>query len=137
MEHNHFHLAIKAVIVHNHELLLLQRVKTTEDGCKFWELPGGGLGFGEMPERALEREIFEEVSLTVEVIKPIWVWGFMKTTSKQVVGITYLCRAFNRNVVLSEEHEGYVWVSPEKLDTLPILPELKADMNKWNWSEIL
>lgn len=137
MEHNHFHLAIKAVIVHNNELLLLQRVKATEGGSKYWELPGGGLSFGEMPERALQREILEEVNLTVDVIKPIWVWSFMKTTYKQVIGITYLCRASNRNVVLSDEHEGFSWVSPENLENVTILPELKADMRKWNWSEIL
>jgi 8-oxo-dGTP diphosphatase len=132
-----FHVAIKGLIVHEGRFLLLRRPQKSIGGLSFWELPGGGLGFGEMPENTLEREIMEEVNLRVEVIKPIWVWGFIKNESTQIIGITYLCRAQNTEVRLSAEHEEFNWFTAAEIAEIDLLPELKADMEKWDWSDIL
>jgi 8-oxo-dGTP diphosphatase len=134
---NRFHLAIKGLIVHNRKLLLLKKPRKPNQEHSCWELPGGGLVFGEMPETALQREIMEEINLKVDVIKPIWVWGFMKNESTQVVGITHLCRCDSTMVTISLEHEEFRWVAPEEIKELNLLPELREDMEKWDWNDIM
>ena len=127
---NSFHIAIKALIINKDKVLLLRKPPKGEGGQSYWELPGGGLGFGEMPELALKREVTEEVGLSIEVIKPLWVWSFLKSQHRQVLGITYLCHSSSQNVQLSHEHLEYIWVSKAELDQLNLLPQLREDLEK-------
>ncbi len=127
---NSFHIAIKALIINNEKMLLLRKPPKGEGAQSYWELPGGGLGFGEMPELALKREVMEEVGLSIEVIKPIWVWSFLKNQHRQVLGITYLCHCSSQDVQLSHEHLEYIWVSETELGQLNLLPELREDLEK-------
>lgn len=51
-------------------------VKESEDISGQWELPGGGLDFGEDLRAGLEREVEEEMKLDVISVsdQPIYVW---------------------------------------------------------------
>lgn len=59
----HRHLGAYAVVVHAGRLLLIQKGRGPYTGT--WDLPGGGLEFGESPEDAVRREVWEETGLTV------------------------------------------------------------------------
>ena len=121
-----FGVATKALIIKNDQLLLVYKSK---EEVKEWtsakmafdsnyevrrDLPGGRLEFGEAPEVALKREIEEEVGLTVDILRPLNVWHLIKDQF-QLVGINYLCIWKAGEVILSDEHEAYEWLSEEKL----------------------
>ncbi len=40
-------------------------------GADTWMLPGGGVKFGESPKEAAMREVYEELSLDVQVVEPL------------------------------------------------------------------
>lgn len=58
-----YRVSVKALICDNQNRFLLVR----EDNG-FWELPGGGLDFGESPIEGLKREIWEEMKLNTTYI---------------------------------------------------------------------
>jgi len=126
-----FHISVKGFISCKDKYLFIKKVSNGSKNQGFWELPGGGLNFGELPEDGLTREIREETGLNIAVLKPIITWSFLKNNNKQVIGITYLCEAKNEKVTISEEHEDFAWVKKEDFDNINLLPELKEDIKKW------
>lgn len=136
MVEKRFHLAMKGLVVSDNTFLILKKSDRPGKEYGIWELPGGGLDFGEMPEEALKREIKEEIGIEVDVKKPILVWGFMKTPDIQVVGITYMCKAMSKDIKLSHEHDDFKWIRKDEIDTVNLFKELREDMEKWSWNDI-
>lgn len=58
-------VAVIALVIHQGRILLVQRGVDPAKGR--WALPGGYMDAGEMPTNALQRELAEEVGLTVDV----------------------------------------------------------------------
>ncbi len=91
-----FHITVKGIVIYEGKTLILKRVRPSSDGLGYWELPGGGLEYGEDPHQALVRELKEETGLDIEIIKPVytftatgllsdkWVLVFMYSTNDQV-----------------------------------------------------
>ena len=63
MENIRFHITVKGIVVFKQKVLLMKRVRPSSDGLGYWELPGGGLEYGETPHEALIRELKEETGL--------------------------------------------------------------------------
>ena len=70
-----YRVTIKGLYVRDGKLLLLREPTPDSDGG-YWELPGGGLDFGEDIRACLEREIEEEMRLNVLSVdqRPTYVW---------------------------------------------------------------
>ncbi len=68
-----YRTVVKGLFVKDGKILL---VKEAPDLADKWELPGGGLGFGEDPHKGLVREIKEEMNLEVTSVskQPVYVW---------------------------------------------------------------
>ena len=71
MENIKFHITVKAIVIYHQKILILKRVRPSSDGLGYWELPGGGLEYGETPHEALIRELKEETGLDIKIIKPV------------------------------------------------------------------
>ena len=67
MENIRFHITVKGIVVFKQKVLLMKRVRPSSDGLGYWELPGGGLEYGETPNESLKRELKEETGLTIDV----------------------------------------------------------------------
>lgn len=137
---NEVYVATKAVIVKDSKILIIKRSGEEDVYADEWDLPGGKLNFGEEPIKGLEREVFEETGIKIEVIKPIDVWTFFKNNGNtQVIGITFLTKPKTDKITLSEEHTGYKWVSLDEIKNYKIhegikktIKELKDEITKQN-----
>ena len=75
----------------------------------YYELPGGKVEFGDHPEETVVREFKEETGLDVSVIKLFKVFTYV-IGENHTVELVYIVSG-EGEVVLSEEHDDYKWVS--------------------------
>ncbi len=85
------------------------------------DLPGGRIQVDECNlHDALQRELQEETQLTVTIGKPMVTWTW-HVTSEDRVGflVGYQCTYLSGDVVLSDEHSEFHWVTEN--DVQPLL----------------
>lgn len=72
-----YRVSIKGLCVRDGKILLAEEQLPGQTKPR-WELPGGGLDFGEDIETAFKREVDEEMGLTVKYVSsaPIYVWDY-------------------------------------------------------------
>ncbi len=109
-----FHITVKGIVIYNHKILVMKKVKPSTDGYGYWELPGGGLEYGETPHQALIRELKEETGLSIKIIKPVYTFTAIRP-HYQTVGIGFLSIPTNDHVILSDEHTDYKFVSSDEI----------------------
>lgn len=126
MKNVRFHITVKGIVVLNNKILLMKRVHPSSDGLGYWELPGGGLEYGETPNQALIRELKEETGLDIVIIKPAYTFTKIRE-HYQTVGIGYLCIPKNDQVQLSGEHTDYLFASIDEAKEL-LNPEIYNDI---------
>ncbi len=104
---------VAAVIKKNNKYFIAQRNKHKHFSF-YWEFPGGKVDANESFKDALKREIQEELSINIKIIKLI---TSKKHKDKQInVKIHYfLCETLDEKILLSE-HEDMKWV--HKIDLL-------------------
>jgi 8-oxo-dGTP diphosphatase len=98
----------------NGETLFIKRAQTdTHPGI--WELPGGGVNFGEDPATTAKREVMEETGIDIEIIKPVKIFTTISDDNqKQTIRIVYGCAAPEVDKVnLTNEHSAYRWILKE------------------------
>lgn len=116
-----FQVFAAAVIFDENRNVLL--VKSTYNRFHPWGLPGGSLEYGEHPEEAVVREVFEETHLNVCIEKLLLVNSWMPDR----VGLYYLCRITGGTFSPSDEVSEFAFFS---LDDLPDVRPLDRDMIK-------
>jgi len=77
-----------------------------------WDFPGGIIQAGKTVKSALSREIWEEVKLQVNTIKPIFVYtDLSQIPTVQYFLIAYLCEIISGVVRLNQkEHDKTQWL---------------------------
>ena len=105
----------KALIMYESKVLIIKRSNYTSFGEGEWDIPGGGLKFGESLHDCLNREIKEETGLTVRIDKLLYAVTNVVNPSAQTVGLVYLCHADTNVVTLSHEHTDFIWATQEQL----------------------
>lgn len=108
-------VALKAIIIYNRKALIIQRSCDENSGAGTWEFVGGKLEFGEALEAGLKREIMEEVGLKVEIERLLYASTFQSKENRQTVILNYLCQGFTDQIVLSEEHDKYLWADQKTM----------------------
>jgi 8-oxo-dGTP diphosphatase len=109
----------KVFIINSRGLILtLRRSKADRIRPGQWDLPGGGVDYGEDPTDAVVREAAEEAGLILKAPKV-----FITKTSnnnKYVVRLLYYADTAEDQVTLSSEHEDYKWVTEAEFRDLDI-----------------
>lgn len=114
MENVKFHITVKGIVIYNNKILIMKKVKPSTDGLGYWELPGGGLEYGETPHEALIRELREETGLDIKILKPVYTFTAIRP-DYQTVGIGFLSIPTNNHVTISEEHTDFKFVETSEL----------------------
>ena len=113
-------LAAHAVIADRRgRLLLLRRPAASEYNPERWEFPGGRIERGEGVRDALVREVREETGLAVEPGRLLGA-GEQERSEGRVVHLVLNSSAPDGEIVLSEEHDAYRWVTPKGFAELPL-----------------
>jgi 8-oxo-dGTP pyrophosphatase MutT (NUDIX family) len=121
-------VAVKAVIVNlDNEALIM-----SEKGR--WQAPGGRLEAGETLLKGLVREVFEETGLQhLEIGDVVHVdeW-FAKPEGirKHIVAIFFVCHTQSDQIVLSDEHDDFAWITPADFDDYELELEMKTAIAK-------
>ena len=102
---------VAAIIKKNNQFLIVQRNKNKHLGLK-WEFPGGKVQESETFEKALLREINEELNITIIIHEKIAEEKY-KDDKIDIVLHYYLCSHESGAMKLSE-HKAFSWV--EKKD---------------------
>lgn len=102
-------------------ILLAQRPAHKHLGLK-WEFPGGKVERDEPPERALIREIAEELDCSVDIVRALP--PFMYDYGTVVIEmLPYVCvLAANSRPLHPHEHVAVVWVTREQLKDYDLAP---------------
>lgn len=117
----HLHVAC-AIIIRNEMILAAQRSESMTLPLK-WEFPGGKIEPGEEPAGCLERELREELGITVTIDRPLPA----ATHSYDDFTVTlypFVCRMDGGDITL-HEHKAISWMEPLRM---PELDWAEADL---------
>ncbi|MCX6785665.1 MAG: NUDIX domain-containing protein [Candidatus Komeilibacteria bacterium] len=122
-------LATKAFIKHRGKILIIKESSNYQEGTNAgkFDVPGGRIKPGQNFAESLLREIKEETGLEVKIGQPFFVneWRpIVKDEPWQVIGIFFKCTTETDKVILSQDHDEYLWIDP-------------ADFKKYNLIENL
>ena len=86
----------------------------------WWELPGGGLEYGESPQECLKREIHEEMGLTVTEVAPLPSYYLIGKNMREnwTLNLVFEIKVKDLNFTQSEECMGLRFISPEEVGSI-------------------
>lgn len=89
-----------------------------------WQIPGGGLEFGESVETALFREMKEETGLDLKIIRLLPKIYHDVRGKWHGIFICFLCRMANEKqpVVINHEASDWGWFELDEIKKMPCLP---------------
>lgn len=122
-------VGVKALIKNsNGEYLFIRRSTTlaTDISEPSWDIPGGRIEPDEYLLEALRREVQEEIGHDVQSA-PMLIKAqdiFVTAKDLHVVRLTYMLVEDVEDIILSDEHEEYVWVHESQLETVNAEPYL-------------
>ena len=97
------------------EYLMMKRIDERDFGSEIWECPTGRVNQDESFEGALHREVMEETRLRVGIDAIVGLTHFYRgerLPENELQGVVFGCHIVGEeNVVMSEEHSEYRWVS--------------------------
>lgn len=132
-----YRVTLKGMCVRDGKLLLSREAESYSG--QSWELPGGGLDFGEDIATAFRREIQEEMGLTVIKMSksPIYTWTY-KYENKRGLDWYYACVLAYRvefadlNITPSDECEAVEFFAADELATLKLSGQLNPLIHLFN-----
>lgn len=116
-------MGVGALIFDADRILLVQRGKEPLMG--YWSLPGGAVESGETLEEALLREVLEETSLEVKIVRFGEIFErIMPDTAGKIeyhyVLLDYVCEITSGEPVAGSDSADVRWFSPEELKGVPV-----------------
>lgn len=123
-------VAMKTFINHNGKILIVRESSKYEDGTNTnkFDIVGGRIKPGQRFDESLLREIDEETKLKVKLGKPFFVneWRpVVKGESWHIVATFFESFADSDKVILSDDHDQYLWIDPKDYQKYNLIEDLK------------
>jgi 8-oxo-dGTP diphosphatase len=127
-------LGTYGILIHEGKILLTRKTKGPYEGL--WDLPGGGIEFGEAPEEALKRELLEEVALSIHQFEFSTVASAICNYEKEGepyafhhIGLIYKVLTWSKRPDLTAEDE-HRWATISHLKLEELTPFVKLSLSK-------
>jgi len=130
--------AQKALIVNDDRVLLVRKAKDDPHSPGRWELPGGRLKQNESLDGALQREVMEEVGLTVVPGRPLAMWSWRLGDGDEaptVVAVARVCTVEGADVSF-DGHEvddyidGFGWFAKDEVLEQDLIPSARKPIEE-------
>ena len=115
IDHKNLKIVVSIALINNENEILLSKRPEKKHLSGFWEFPGGKVEEGETPEKALIREVKEELNIDInnKCIAPLSFSEF-DYNDFQLLLLLYICRRWD-GVPISMENNKLEWVKPNML----------------------
>ena len=115
IDHKNLKIVVSIALINNENEILLSKRPEKKHLSGFWEFPGGKVEEGETPEKALIREVKEELNIDInnKCIAPLSFSEF-DYNNFQLLLLLYICRRWD-GVPMSMEDNKLEWVKPNML----------------------
>jgi len=111
-----YKILVKGIVQYEDKYLVVRRWYDDRVSEPFqWEFLEGALEFGEEPDKAALRTIFEQTGLSATIEKILYTWSFM-TGDVFNIGISYLCMVSFDNIILSEDLVDSRWIMKQEME---------------------
>jgi 8-oxo-dGTP diphosphatase len=114
-------LVVAALVIDDEGRVLITRRRPDQPLPDQWEFPGGKIEPGESPQRALARELAEEIGARV-VVGTIWDVLHHEYPAYEVLMLVFPCRLVAGDEPRALEVADLAWVRPADLHRYDILP---------------
>lgn len=111
---------VAALIEHEGKILVCQRAR----GSRFelmWEFPGGKIEPGETPEKALARELWEELGVNAKIGREVFRSRYSYAEMREPIEIIFFAASAPPENVVNKEFEQTAWRSRESLPEMKFL----------------
>ena len=116
-----FHVGVKGVIVKDKKALVLTEKDILGGKALIYDLPGGRIGNGESIEKALKRELKEELGIEYFSLGKLINASIHPHYDKNGIGLMllfYEVKVRKLKLKLSREHKNYLWISQGELNEI-------------------
>ena len=115
IDHKNLKIVVSIALINNENEILLSKRPEKKHLSGFWEFPGGKVEEGETPEKALIREVKEELNIDInnKCIAPLSFSEF-DYNNFQLLLLLYICRRWD-GIPMSMENNKLEWVKPNML----------------------
>lgn len=124
-------LSVRAIIRDRRgNILMVRRHPASKFFGGTWELPGGKADAGESFDVALPREVREETGLVTR-LDHVAGASQAEIPGVRIVMLYFEMRTRSTRVRLSDEHNGFRWISPVQIKSIEVSPQMKAFVEEY------
>lgn len=129
MSKKHVHVSIALIRQAGNILLGWRDESLPQGGC--YEFPGGKIEQGESPEQALQREVLEEVGISIQVIKR-FEQIYFDYSERTVTLHVYLCQPLSQDI-----NAQWAWVALDRLHSFRFPDANQSIVQRLSWTRRL